>query len=295
MKRAVIFGSAGQLGVELASVLAGREIEVICFARTAKGDHFAIDIADATAVEQALEQHRPSVVLNPAAYNQVDQAESDPMTAMQVNALAVRNMAVACRRIGAKLVHYSTDYVFDGELGRDYVETDPTHPIGAYAVSKLAGELYAQAYLDDALIIRTSAVYGPAGLHTNRGNFPELMLKLAAAGKPIKVVNDHIASPTYAPALAARTADLLDQSASGVFHIGGGTPISWYDWAALIFQAAGVTPDFEPTTSANYPTAARRPEYSALANNKMEALGLVPMPGLEVALKEYMTLRAPVA
>src|SRR6202034_829341 len=120
------------------------------------------------------------------------------------NALAVRNLALACRQIDARLVHYSTDYVFDGTLGRPYHETDQTHPLGAYAVSKLAGELYAQAYLDRPLIIRTSGVYGPAGRATNRGNFVEVMLRLAKGGQPIRVVQDLVASPAYAPLLAAR-------------------------------------------------------------------------------------------
>ncbi len=119
-------------------------------------------------------------------------------------------------------MHFSTDYVFDGTAGRAYTEEDATHPLGAYAVSKLAGELYAQAYLDHPLIIRTSGVFGPGGLKTARGNFIELMLRLAANGQPIRVVDDHVASPTYAPLLAARSADLVDRGLTGVFHVGGG-------------------------------------------------------------------------
>ena len=142
----------------------------------------------------------PSAVFNAAAYNQVDLAEREPQAAYIANALAVRNLAVACRQIDARLVHYSTDYVFDGTLGRAYHETDATHPLGAYAVSKLAGELYAQAYLDRPLIIRTSGVYGPAGRNTNRGNFLELMLRLSKGVQAIRVVQDFVASPTYATA-----------------------------------------------------------------------------------------------
>ena len=122
----------------------------------------------------------PALVLNAAAYNQVDVAETEPLAAFQVNALAVRNLAVACRNSDAQLVHFSTDYVFDGLAGRAYREDDPTRPLGAYAVSKLAGELYARAYLDAPLIIRTSGVFGPGGMDTARGNFVELMLRLAA-------------------------------------------------------------------------------------------------------------------
>jgi len=160
------------------------------------------------------------------------------------NALAVRNIAIACRQVDAHLVHFSTDYVFDGAAGRPYTELDAPHPLGAYAVSKLAGELFAQAYLDKPLIIRTSGVFGPGGLDTARGNFVELMLRLASSGQPIRVVEDHFASPAYTPWLAVRTADLVDKGLDGVFHIGGGVPVSWFEFARLIFQAAGLSPEF---------------------------------------------------
>jgi dTDP-4-dehydrorhamnose reductase len=230
-------------------------------------------------------------VINAAAYNQVDVAEKEPLAAFQVNALAVRNLATACRNTDAKLVHFSTDYVFDGLAGRAYREEDPTRPLGAYAVSKLAGELYAQAYLDAPLIIRTSGVFGPGGLETARGNFVELMLRLAARNNPIRVVEDHVASPTYAPALAARTADLVERDAYGIFHAGGGTPISWFVWASMIFEAAGLTPPLKPTNEREFRTAARRPRYSALSNAKMEGLGIAPMPALKVAVQDYMRAR----
>jgi dTDP-4-dehydrorhamnose reductase len=230
-------------------------------------------------------------VVNAAAYNQVDVAEKEPLAAYQVNALAVRNLAVACRQIDALLVHFSTDYVFDGTKGSPYVETDATHPLGAYAVSKLGGELYAQAYLDHPLIVRTSGVFGPGGLNTARGNFIELMLRLAKSGQTIRVVEDHVASPTYAPVLAARTADLVEKKARGVFHIGGGTPVSWFEYARTIFRLAGVDPELRPTNEREYRTAARRPKYSALSNAKMESLGIEPFPSMETAIKSYLQLR----
>lgn len=287
MKRAAIFGSRGQLGVELASVLSKRSYEVACY------DRASVDITDAAAVEQVIAGFRPDVVLNPAAYNQVDLAESNADTAFQINGLAVRNIALAARNTGAHLVHYSTDYVFDGTAGRPYVEDDPPHPVGAYAVSKLAGELYAQAYIDAPLVIRTCGVFGPAGVSTARGNFVEMMLKLAKGDKPVRVVEDFVVSPTYAPALAERTADLLERGITGLLHIGGGIPISWYDWARMIFDAAGVSPNLQPTNSREFPTAARRPKFSALSNSRMESLGLAPMPKLEDALKDYFLRREP--
>jgi dTDP-4-dehydrorhamnose reductase len=279
--KAVVFGSGGQLGQELCAQLRQRGYETQAYERR------QIDITDPAKIEEVLARFDPRVVFNAAAYNQVDVAEREPQAAYQANALAVRNLALACRQIDATLVHYSTDYVFDGNLGRAYVETDATHPLGAYAVSKLAGELYAQAYLDHPLIIRTSGVYGPAGRFTNRGNFVETMLRLAKSGQPIRVVQDLVASPAYSPLLAARSIDLFERKCSGIFHVGGGTPISWFDFATIIFKAAGLKPELQPTLGQQYRTEAKRPRYSALSNAKMEAAGISPMPSMEDAVQTY--------
>lgn len=284
-KRAVVFGSMGQLGVELMRELGARGYEV------SGSDRAQLDITDRERVEQHLAQVDPQVVFNAAAHNQVDVAEQEPQAAFLVNALAVRNIALGCRQVNAKLVHYSTDYVFDGRAGRPYTEEDATHPLGAYAVSKLAGELYAQACLEEPLIVRTSGVFGPGGLNTARGNFIELMLRLAASGKPIRVVEDHFASPTYAPLLAARSVELVERNEHGIFHIGGGAPISWFNFARMIFEIAGLRPELRPTNEREYRTAARRPKYSALSNGKLERLGLAPMPPLEAAVREYFEQR----
>ncbi len=284
-KRVVIFGSGGQLGVELVRELQDRGYTVTGL------DRSAVDISDGARVEHSLAELDPAVVINSAAYNQVDVAEREPMAAYLANALAVRNLAMACRQVDAQLVHFSTDYVFDGTAGRPYIEEDAPHPLGAYAVSKLAGEFYAQAYLEKPLIIRTSGVFGPGGLQTARGNFIELMLRLAAGKQPIRVVEDHVASPTYAPALAARTADLIGRKLTGVFHVGGGTPISWFEYARLIFKTAGLNPEVRPTSEREYRTAARRPRFSALSNAKMEQCGIAPMPPLQEAIQSYMEAR----
>jgi dTDP-4-dehydrorhamnose reductase len=281
-----VFGGGGQLGVELKTEFVRRGFEVAAFERS------RVDITDAARVEQTVAEYDPAIVLNAAAYNQVDVAEKEPQAAFLVNALAVRNLSVACRQVDARLVHFSTDYVFDGAAGRPYREDDTTHPLGAYAVSKLAGELYASAYVDRVLIIRTSGVFGPGGLDTARGNFVELMLRLAAQGQPVRVVEDHVASPTFAPELAARTADLVERGESGLFHLGGGTPISWFDWAVKIFAAAGVKPALKSTNEREFRTAARRPKYSALSNAKMESRGIAPMPSLDDAIREYLGLRS---
>ncbi len=286
-RRAAVIGSAGQLGVELVRELKHRGYETIGW------DRDKLDITDSARVESVVASWNPEVVFNAAAYNQVDVAESEPQAAFLVNALAVRNVALACRQLDARLVHFSTDYVFDGTAGRPYSETDHTHPLGAYGVSKLAGELYAQAYLDTPLIVRTSGVFGPGGLKTARGNFVELMLRLARTPQPIRVVEDHVASPTYAPLLASRTIDLVEREQSGIFHIGGGAPISWFHYARLIFQTGlpGRAVELHATNEREYRTAAHRPKYSALSNAKVESLGLEPMPPLQEALRLYFNAR----
>ena len=284
-KRVVVFGRGGQLGTELVREFTQRGYQVTGF------DRFAVDVTDSARVEGTLADIDPAIVLNAAAYNQVDVAENEPAAAFAGNALAVRNLALACRQVDARFVHFSTDYVFDGTAGRPYTEEDETHPQGAYGVSKLAGELYAQAYLDSPLIVRTSGVFGPAGCRTNRGNFVEVMLRLAKSGQPIRVVEDHVASPTYAPALAARTADLVEQNHSGVFHVGGGVPISWFEYAKLIFAGAGLTPELRPTNEREYRTVARRPKFSALSNGKLELAGITPMPPMADAVKSYLAAR----
>ena len=285
-RKVIVFGGGGQLGIELCREFERRQWQVVKFERQ------SLDVTDSGLVEDAVARSEAELVLNAAAYNQVDIAEKEPMAAFQANALAVRNIAMACRQSGARLVHYSTDYVFDGTKGSSYIETDPTHPLGAYAVSKLAGELYAQAYLDNALILRTSGVFGPGGMFTPRGNFVEVMLRMAKNNQPIRVVMDHVASPTYAPAMAHRTADMVEKKLTGVYHLGGGEPVSWYHYARTIFDLAGLTPSLQPTDEREYRTAARRPKYSALSNAKLNAAGIEPMPPFREAVRLYLEARA---
>jgi dTDP-4-dehydrorhamnose reductase len=284
-KKIIVLGASGQLGVELCADLRKRGYEVRGFGRS------ELNILNSEKVERQFAEFDPYAVFNAAAYNQVDVAEHEPLAALEANALGVRNIALACRQNDARLIHFSTDYVFDGRLGRPYIETDATHPTGAYAVSKLAGELYVQAYLERPLIVRTSGVFGPGGLKTARGNFPELMLRLAREGKPIRVVEDHVASPTFAPALASRSLDLLERDLDGIFHVGGGQPISWFEYAKLIFEKAGVSANLTPTNEREYRTDARRPKYSALSNARLEECGIAPMPLLAEAIEAYLIAR----
>lgn len=283
--KAIVFGCEGQLGVELVKSLGARGHEVTGFRRR------DVDITDQALLEQKMAELEPHLVFNAAAYNKVDVAESEPQAAYAANALAVRNLAIACRQNDARLIHFSTDYVFDGMLGRAYREEDTVRPLSAYGVSKLAGEFYAQAYCDSALILRTSGVFGAQGLRTANGNFVETMLRLAAKDGPIRVVADFIASPTYSPELARFALDLTEQKAAGIFHAGGGQAISWYEYAKLIFARAGLKPTLEVADSRLYRTPARRPKYSALENARAATFGITPFPAFADQVDRYFTAR----
>lgn len=283
--RALVLGAGGQLGAEIVDELRRRNHVTTALGRR------QLDITNPAAVEAAFQEHRPQWVVNCAAYNKVDLAEKEPDIAMKVNGLAVRTLAVACQDTGATLLHFSTDHVFDGAKNEPYVEEDAPNPPSSYAVSKLAGELYARALCESLYVVRVAGVFGPAGRYTRHSNFPELILRKAREGAPLRVVDDFFATPTYAPALAARCIDLLGCAPHGLYHIGGGTKLSWYRYALKILESAGLEADIQPTNHENYPTPARRPPQAALSNAKVEGLGLDPMPSLEEALRDYMERR----
>ncbi len=284
-RQVVIFGRAGQLGTELVRVCADRGLTATGLTRN------DVDVTEAQAVENIVSSLNPSLVLNATAYNMVDAAESDPAGAMAGNALAVRNMATAATKAGARFVHVSTDYVFDGQTDRPWRESDRVGPLSTYGISKLAGEHMAVAYSPEALVVRTCGVYGVAGLNTRRGNFIETMLRLGSRSEPLRVVADVIASPTHAGELAIRLIDLAERGQQGVFHAGGGEPVSWFEFARIIFDEAGLKPELVPSTRDAYPTPARRPMYSALSNSRMEAAGVAPMPSVRECVRAYLRAR----
>lgn len=283
--RALVLGAGGQLGAEIVDELRRRNHIATALGRR------QLDIAVAAAVDAAFQEHQPQWVINCAAYNKVDLAEKEPEVAMKINGLAVRTLAAACRDGGATFLHFSTDHVFDGEKGSPYVEEDAPNPPSSYAVSKLAGELYARALCESLYVVRVAGVFGPAGRFTRHSNFPELIMRKAREGAPLRVVDDFFATPTYAPALASRSLDLFERAPHGLYHIGGGVAVSWYTYAMKILEFAGLEADIQPTNHENYPTPARRPRQAALSNAKIEKLGLAPMPSLDDALRDYMAQR----
>jgi dTDP-4-dehydrorhamnose reductase len=283
--RTVVLGAPGQLGRDLCPRLAG---DVIPLGRA------DADLTDAAGVRTKLTALRPDVVVNCAAYNFVDKAESEPATAFAVNAWAVRDLATICRDLDCTLVHFSTDYVFglDGNRTTPFAETDAPGPVSVYGLSKLAGEYLVRSTCPKHFVIRTCGLYGVWGSGGKGGNFVETMLRLAGQGKPIRVVNDQRCTPTFTADVAAATASVIATEAFGLYHITNAGDCTWYELAKETFRLAGLNPDVSPITSAQFGAAARRPAYSVLSNQKLQSLGVSPPRPWTDALAAYMPERA---
>jgi dTDP-4-dehydrorhamnose reductase len=277
----LITGGRGMLAHALAAALQKRGHESFSASRT------DCDVADPAQVAALVDRLRPTLVLNCAAYTKVDQAEREPDQADRANGEGPRVLADACRRSAAALVHFSTDYVFDGSSRRPWRPDDPVDPQGAYGRSKLLGERAIQQNPPGRwLILRTAWLYGPNG-----PNFVQTMLNVARAGKPLKVVNDQVGSPTYTMDLAEATLDLLDRGAQGVYHVANAGQTSWFDFARAIFEEWGLTPDLKPSTSAEWkatkPDSATRPAYSVFDLTALSNILGRPMRPWRDALRAY--------
>jgi dTDP-4-dehydrorhamnose reductase len=278
--KVAVTGAAGQLGRALVTRLGARAVWA--------GGRDALDVRDPAAVSRVLDDVRPDVVINAAAYNDVDGAESDPASAMAVNAVGPGNLARACRDRGALLVHISTDYVFDGAKREPYREEDCPRPASVYGVSKLAGCLLVAAAGGPHLIVRTSGVFGAGGNRVKGGSFVERILAKARSGQPLRVVSDQVSSPTYAPDLAAALVALVEQGARGLLHVTNSGACSPYDLAAAALEIAGIHARIEPIRTADLGAPARRPAYSVLDNSRARAAGLAPLRSWREALAEFL-------
>jgi dTDP-4-dehydrorhamnose reductase len=277
--RILLTGATGQVGWELRKTLAPLG-EVKFF------DRFGLDLADIPSLVAAVRSLQPDIVVNAAAYTAVDKAESERDLAFAVNATAPRVLAEEAKRIGAMLVHYSTDYVFDGEKADSYVEDDATRPINVYGESKLAGERAILASGCRHLILRTSWVYGSRGK-----NFYITMRRLAKERAELKVVDDQIGAPTSSLAIARATAQLLPRGAEGLFHMTAGGETSWCGFARAIFERARIDTLVAPIRTADYPTPAARPRNSRLDCSKLRAAHGVSLAPWDESLVETMAAR----
>jgi dTDP-4-dehydrorhamnose reductase len=282
MARLLLFGKDGQLGRALAPLLAASN-EVIALGR-ADADFAEADAYD-SPVRTAIRDVRPELIVNAAAYTAVDKAEAEPELAMRVNAVSVGALGEAAAEIGARVLHYSTDYVFDGEKASPYVETDATGPLNIYGKSKLAGEDALLGSGAEALILRTSWVYAAAG-----SNFVQTMLRLGRERAELRIVDDQIGAPTTAGDLAAATVEILRKwhGERGVYHVAAAGEVSWAVFAREIFAHAGLAVNVVPISTAEYPTAARRPQNSRLDCGKVAAAFGVMLPDWRDGLRRML-------
>jgi dTDP-4-dehydrorhamnose reductase len=296
--RVLVTGAVGQVGADVARLLEGRA-EVAAF------DRASLDLADPDAIVRCMRELRPRVIVNAGAYTAVDRAESEPDIAHAVNARAPRILAEESRRAGALLVHYSTDYVFDGTKAGPYVETDATAPLGVYGATKLEGERAVAASGCHHVILRTSWVYAPRGR-----NFMLTMLRLAETRDELRVVDDQRGAPTSSLALARATLELFGADAarplgaddvacvasrSGLYHATAGGETTWYGFASEIFRERQARvpsyrpPQVIPIATRDYPTPARRPANSVLSNERLGATFGVRIPAWREGLREALS------
>ena len=269
--RVLVAGGEGQLGQELAELLPGRGHEATALSRR------ELDITDAGAVDGAIEEHAPEVVINAAAFTNVDLCETETERAYAVNALGPRNLARACERLGASLLHVSTNYVFDGGQERPYEPFDAARPISAYGRTKLAGEEHVMRLTNRWTVVRTAGVYG-------RGhNFVRTMLRVAAERDVLKVKDDELISPTYAADLAEGIVVVIEGRHYGLYHLTNSGFCSWYEFAEEIFSLADVEVEVVPIPGSEYPLPAARP-----ANGVLSALGSPELRHWREALEDHL-------
>jgi dTDP-4-dehydrorhamnose reductase len=276
----LLLGANGQLGTDLRRCLPDHEVVPITRAD--------LDVEDHAHTRAVLIEARPEVVLNTTAYHRVDDCETYPELAYRANAFAVLNLARLANELDATLVHFSTDYVFDGMARGPYTESSVPFPLSVYGNSKLAGEFLVRSIAKKHIVVRTCGLYGTAGSRGKGGNFVQTMIEKASRGEPIRVVNDQTLTPTYTAELAAQVARVLPARQYGMFHITNEGSCSWYEFAKAVFDLSGIRADLTPTTSDLYKTPAVRPRYSVLENARLKELGLNQMTDWRSALSAYL-------
>lgn len=285
MRHFLIAGAGGMLGTALRRTLGERAVPFVAPAEA------EFDIADSDAVTETVARFAEripagatGVLVNAAAYTNVERAEEEPLRAYRVNEEGPRLLAEAARQAGLRFVHVSTDFVFDGTKDGAYVETDPPNPLSVYGASKLAGERAVAAVDPQALVVRTAWVFGPGG-----ANFPTKILEAARRSSALDVVTDEVGSPTYTLDLAAGMIGLLEAGASGLYHLVGAGSCSRFELAQYVLSVAGISRELHPVRSDAFPTKAARPRNSVLDCSKAAALG-VRLPSWREGVRRFMSL-----
>jgi dTDP-4-dehydrorhamnose reductase len=280
----VVLGSAGQLGRDLCPRLAG---EVVPLTRA------DADLTKPEMLTAIVRRLKPDVLINCAAYNFVDRAESEVQAAFAVNAWGAGELARVCHEQTCRFVHFSTDYVFGIDETREapWAETDAPGPVNVYGLSKLTGEHLIRMCCPQSLLIRTCGLYGVWGSGGKGGNFVETMLRLAGQGKPLRVVDDQLCTPTYTVDLAEATAELIARKRTGLYHVTSGGHCSWYQFAKAAFELSRIDADLKPIASREYNAPARRPRFSVLSGVGVDRIGIKPLRPWRDALAAYLVER----
>ena len=285
----MITGSNGQLGQELINSFKTGKCEIgeipqsLRVANIFPVDIYEVDICNQNQVISFCRKNDITIIINCAAYTNVDKCEKDQDSAFKVNSIGPRNLAIVSEKLGIKLIHISTDYVFDGKNSQHYREWDICNPKNIYGSTKYMGEQYVQSFCSKYLIIRTSWLYGYVG-----NNFVKSIINKAKLGEPFKVVNDQFGCPTNANDLVYHILKLVDANECGLFHCSGNGQCSWYDFALKIMEYSNIECDIIPCTTQEFPTLAKRPKFSVIDNMMLRCTVGDEMRNWKYALQEYI-------
>jgi dTDP-4-dehydrorhamnose reductase len=280
----LLIGANGQLGSDLEKALGGRGHQVV------PSRHSDLDVTDAAGIERVSGSVQPDAVINTSAFHKVEECERNPALAFEVNAIAPMNLARTCSRLGALLVHFSTDYVFDGTKLQPYLESDLPAPLNVYGVSKAAGEHLIASNIERSFVVRTCGLYGVRGSSGKGGNFVETMIRKALAREPIRVVNDQVLTPTFTEDLAEAVSRLIETRAYGLYHASCEGWCSWYEFARTIFELEGIDADLSPIETRETSSPVKRPPYSVMSKQRLQQAG-IELPFWKDSLARYLKAR----
>jgi dTDP-4-dehydrorhamnose reductase len=272
----IILGGKGQLGKEFENFLKDKA-EIYSFS------HLELDVLNQGLLIKKIQEIKPEVVINCSAYTKVDKAEEEKEECIKVNAIGAKNVSYASYKVGAKVIYFSTDYIFDGEKESPYTELDSPNPISTYGSSKLLGEIYTSKHNPNHLILRISWLYG-----INGRNFVKTIIKKAKEEKELKIVSDQKGSPTYTLDVVKQTWELIKKDKVGIYHSANQGETSWYEFAKKIIEKLKINVKISPIKTGEYPALAKRPKYSVLDNYLLKLEGINIMRDWETALNEFL-------
>ena len=281
--KVVVIGANGQLGSDICKILSKKGYEVSGTNRN------AIDVTDMSMCKERLTEIKPEAVINTAAFHNVEQCERDPITSFSVNAIGARNLAILSNELDFKIIHFSTDYVFDGLKKMPYVESDIPMPLNVYGNTKLSGEIFIRTISKSYFIARVSGLFGISPCRAKGGlNFIRLMLKLAKERDEVSVVNSESLAPTYTVDVAMQIEKLLQTDNFGLYHMASNGSCSWYEFAKAIFELAKSKVKLSVASPDEFPAKVPRPTYSVLENAALKSIGMDIMPHWRDAMKRYL-------